>query len=127
MTKDIALKAMNQGTVLVTGTLALPPLVIEGLEDFKGSFDRLCLRAGTVAIEAMLAADAEQLCGKRYQRHADRHGHRWGMIDRGRLARGQGRDGGLGCVVAAAPSWSFRAGRRSRRRTFCRAGRSTRC
>ena len=29
----------------------------------------------------MLAADAEQLCGKRYQRHADRHGHRWGMID----------------------------------------------
>ena len=81
MTKDIALKAMNQGTALVTGTLALPPLVIEGLADFKGSFDRLCLRAGTVAIEAMLAADAEQLCGKRYQRHADRHGHRWGMID----------------------------------------------
>jgi hypothetical protein len=28
----------------------------------------------------MLAADAEQLCGKRYQRHADRQGHRWGMI-----------------------------------------------
>ena len=76
MTKDIALKAMNQGTALVTGTLALPPLVIEGLADFKGSFDRLCLRAGTVAIEAMLAVDAEQLCGKRYQRHADRHGHR---------------------------------------------------
>ena len=38
MTKDIALKAMNQGTALVTGTLALPPLVIEGLADFKGSF-----------------------------------------------------------------------------------------
>jgi hypothetical protein len=33
-------------------------LVIEGPEDFKGSFDRLCLRAGTAAIEAMLAADA---------------------------------------------------------------------
>jgi putative transposase len=29
----------------------------------------------------MLAADAEQLCGKRYQRHADRQGHRWGTID----------------------------------------------
>jgi hypothetical protein len=81
MTKDIALKAMNQGMALVTGRLALPPLVIEGLEDFKGSVDRLCLRAGTVAIEAMLAADAEQLCGKRYQHHADRQGHRWGMID----------------------------------------------
>ena len=36
------------------GTLALPPLVIEGLEEFKGSFDRLCLQAGTSAIEAML-------------------------------------------------------------------------
>ena len=67
----------NQGTALTTGTLALPPLVIGGLEEFKGSFDRLCLQAGT---EAMLAADAEQLCGKRYQRHADRQSHRWGAI-----------------------------------------------
>jgi hypothetical protein len=50
----------------------LTPLVIEGLEEFKGSFDRLCLQAGTAAIETMLAADAEQLCGKRYQRHAER-------------------------------------------------------
>jgi hypothetical protein len=52
MTKHIELKAVNQGTALATGTLALPPLVIEGLEEFKGSFDRLCLRAGTAAIEA---------------------------------------------------------------------------
>jgi putative transposase len=80
MTKHIELKTVNQGTALATGTLALPPLVIEGLEEFKGSFDRLCLQAGTAAIEVMLAADAEQLCGKRYQRHADRHGHRWGMV-----------------------------------------------
>ena len=65
MTKHIELKRFNQGTALTTGTLALPPLVIEGLEEFKGSFDRLCLQAGTAAIEAMLAADAEQLCGKR--------------------------------------------------------------
>ena len=81
MTKHIELRRFNQGTALTTGTLALPPLVIEGLEEFKGSFDRLCLQAGTSAIEAMLAADAEQLCGKRYQRHADRQGHRWGLID----------------------------------------------
>src|SRR5258708_2282494 len=80
MTKHIELKRLNQGTALATGTLALPRLVIEGLEEFKGSFDRLCLQAGTAAIEAMLAADAEQLCGKRYQHHADRQGHRWGMI-----------------------------------------------
>jgi len=32
---------VNQGTALGTGTLPLAPLVIEGLEDFKGSFDRL--------------------------------------------------------------------------------------
>jgi hypothetical protein len=80
MTKHIELKRLNQATALATGTLALPPLVIEGLEEFKGSFDRLCLRAGTAAIEAMLATDAEQLCGKRYQRHAERRGHRWGMV-----------------------------------------------
>ena len=76
MTKHIELKTVNQGTALAS-TLALPPLVIEGLAEFKGSFDRLCLQAGTAAIETMLAADAEQLCGKRYQRHADRQGHRW--------------------------------------------------
>src|SRR5258705_12338154 len=127
MTKRIGLKAMNQGTALATGTLALTPLVIEGLEEFKGSFDRLCLQAGTAAIEAMLAADAEQLCGKRYHRHADRQGHRWGMIGSEIGWHGGKASGGNGCVTAAAPNWSFRAGRRSRRRTFCRAGRSTRC
>ena len=72
MTKHIAFKDVNQGTALVTGTLPLTPLVIEGLEDFKGSFDRLCLRAGTAAIEAMLAGDVAQLCGQRYERHSKR-------------------------------------------------------
>jgi putative transposase len=79
MTKHIGLKTMNQGTALATGTLALPPLVIEGLEEFKGSFDRLCLQAGTAAIEAMLAGDVEQLCGQRYERHGRRAAHRWGV------------------------------------------------
>lgn len=32
MTKHIELKAVNQGTALATSTLALPPLVIEGLD-----------------------------------------------------------------------------------------------
>ena len=45
MTKRIGLKTMNQGAALATDTLALPALVIEGLEEFKGSFDRLCLQA----------------------------------------------------------------------------------
>ena len=39
MTKHIELKTVNQGTALAS-TLALPPLVIEGLAEFKGSFDR---------------------------------------------------------------------------------------
>jgi len=59
MTKHTELKTLNQATALATATLALPPLVIEGLQEFKGSFDRLCLQAGTAAIETMLAADAE--------------------------------------------------------------------
>ena len=54
MTKHIELKRFNQGTALTTGTLALPPLVIEGLAEFNGSFDRLCLKAGTAAIERCL-------------------------------------------------------------------------
>jgi hypothetical protein len=51
MTKHIELKRCNQGTAMAANTLALTPLVIEGLEEFKGSFDRLCLQAGTAAIE----------------------------------------------------------------------------
>src|ERR1019366_5769024 len=77
MTKNIAFKYVNQETAL--GTLPLTPLVIEGLEDFKGSFDRLCLRAGTAAIEAMLAGDVALLCGQRYERHGGRAAHRWGV------------------------------------------------
>jgi putative transposase len=79
MTKRIAFKDVNQETAPATGTLALTPLVIEGLEDLKGSFDRLCLRAGTAAIEAMLVADAGQLCGKRYERRCKRKAYRWGQ------------------------------------------------
>ena len=128
MTKHIGLQTMNQGTALATGTLALPPLVIEGLEEFKGSFDRLCLQAGTAAIEAMLVADAEQLCGKRYQRHAGRRAYRWGLI-----GSEIGWHGGKAAVRRprvrrpAVAKFSFPTGRRSRRRTCCRAGRSTRC
>jgi hypothetical protein len=105
MTKHIELKRFNQATAPATGTLAFPPLVIEGLEEFKGSFDRLCLQAGTAAIEAMLAADAERLCGKRYQRHADRQGHRWGTID----SEVGWRQGGYSAATGAC-AWRHRTG-----------------
>src|SRR5215470_18578189 len=52
MTKHIEPKTANQGTALATATLALPPLVIEGFEEFKGSFDRLCLQASAAASAA---------------------------------------------------------------------------
>jgi hypothetical protein len=65
MTNHIELKRVSQGTALATRTLALPALVIEELEEFKGSFDRLCLQAGTAAIEAMLAADAKATASAR--------------------------------------------------------------
>ena len=112
MTKHIELKKVNQETALATGTLALPPLVIEGLEEFKGSFDRLCLHAGTAAIEAMVAADAEQLCGKRYQRHAERQGHRWGVVDSevgwhsGKAALRRPRVRRRGGAELELPSWT---------------------
>jgi hypothetical protein len=76
MTKSTAFTDVNRGTTLAAGML---PLVVEGLAEFQGSFDRLCLRAGTAAIEAMPAADAEQLCGKRYERHSKRQAYRWGL------------------------------------------------
>ena len=79
MTKDIAFKDVYQGPAAGTGSLALTPLVFEGLEDFKGSFDRLCLRAGAAAIEAMLAGDVERLCGQRYERRGVRQAYRWGV------------------------------------------------
>ena len=112
MTKHIELKKVNQETALATGTLALPPLVIEGLEEFKGSFDRLCLHAGTAAIEATVAADAEQLCGKRYQRHAERQGHRWGVVDSevgwhgGKAALRRPRVRRRGGAELELPSWT---------------------
>ena len=69
MTKHIELKTVNQGTALATGTLALPSLVIEGLEEFKGSFrpvvpagwDRshrgdACSRCGTALRQALPTA-----------------------------------------------------------------------
>ena len=80
MTKSIASKdGYQQETALTGGRLPLPALVIEGLADFTGSFERLCLKAGIAAIETMLAGDAERWCGKRYERGRGRRDHRWGQ------------------------------------------------
>lgn len=78
MTKSTAFKDVDQETALASGTLPLPPLVIDGLAEFQGSFDRLCMKAGIAAIEAMLAGDVARLCGRRYARHGGRVARRWG-------------------------------------------------
>ena len=78
MSKDIAAQEAYQGTAIGSGTLASSLLVMKGLQDIEGSFDRLCLRAGLAAIEAILASDAETLCGKRYTRGGARRGPRRG-------------------------------------------------
>ncbi len=78
MTKLTDSNDLYQGTSLARGRLPLPPLVIEGFAELRESFDRLCLRAGTAAIETLLLGDTEELCGRRYGRGAHRRGHRWG-------------------------------------------------
>lgn len=42
------------------------------------SFERFCLLAGIDSLTQMLAEDAEELCGGRYERAADKPGYRWG-------------------------------------------------
>jgi hypothetical protein len=52
MTKHIELKRFNQGTAITANTLALTPLVIERLEEFKGSFDPRILPPSTHSLIA---------------------------------------------------------------------------
>ena len=46
MTKHIGLKTMNQGTALAMGTLALRPLVIEGLRSSRVVSTACACRSG---------------------------------------------------------------------------------
>ena len=97
---------MNQETALATGTLALPPLVIEGIEEFKGSFDRLCLHAGTAAIEAMVAAMRNSSVANATSVTPSGRviAGAWSIV---RLVGTAARlpSGGHGCGGAAVPNW----------------------
>ena len=50
----------------------------EAFDDLRMTIDRFCLVAGIEALNEMMTADAEALCGLRHARSAGRKGHRWG-------------------------------------------------
>ena len=54
------------------------PHVLEAWNNVGDSFERFCLTAGVEALQAMMEADAVDLCGERHARSSSRAGHRWG-------------------------------------------------
>jgi hypothetical protein len=50
----------------------------EAWQAVDACFGRFCLTAGIEALHAMMAADVEDLCGRRHARKPERRGHRWG-------------------------------------------------
>jgi transposase-like protein len=66
----------------------------EAWQAVDACFGRFCLTAGIEALQAMMAADVGDLCGKRHARAPERRGHRWGRT-RGKI----GYHGGKADVV----------------------------
>jgi putative transposase len=50
-------------------------------EGLQSSFERFCLSAGTAALQEMMELEARDICGSRYERHAERKGRRWGRVE----------------------------------------------
>ena len=65
-------------------TLAVTPRMEEAWQAVDACFGRFCLTAGIEALQAMMAADVEELCGRRHARSPERRGHRWGRT-RGKI------------------------------------------
>ena len=53
-------------------------VVGKAFEEVSASFERFCLAAGIEALSAVMEKDAEEACGPRHCRSADRRGYRWG-------------------------------------------------
>ena len=58
------------------------PSMPEAFDDLRMSIDRFCFLACIEALNEMMTADAEALCGLRHARSAGRKGHRWGTTRR---------------------------------------------
>jgi hypothetical protein len=63
---------------ITTRPLPVTPRVQDAWDDVGNCFERFCLTAGIEALQAMLEADATELCGERHARSAGRVGYRWG-------------------------------------------------
>ena len=59
-------------------------LIAQAWDAVGASFERFCLTAGIAALARMMDEDATQLCGRRYERSADKAAHRWGKT-RGKI------------------------------------------
>ena len=70
--------------VTTSRALAVTPGMEEAWQAVDACFGRFCLTAGIEALQAMMAADVGDLCGKRHARAPERRGHRWGRT-RGKI------------------------------------------
>ena len=98
-----------------TRTFPVTPRMEDARQAVDACFGRFCLTAGIEALQGVMAADVEDLCGGRHTRNAERRGHRWGRT-RGKI----GYHGGKVDVVRprvrghtgeelALPSWAAAA------------------
>lgn len=63
---------------------AVTPRMEEAWQAMDACFGRFCLTAGVEALQAMMTADVEDMCGRRHARSPERRGHRWGRT-RGKI------------------------------------------
>jgi hypothetical protein len=87
----------------------------EAWQAVDACFGRFCLTAGIEALQGMMAADVEDLCGGRHARSTERRGHRWGRT-RGKIGYQGGkvdvvrpRVRGHGGDELMLPSWTAAA------------------
>jgi putative transposase len=101
--------AMTKTTL--TRATPVTPRLEEAWQAVDACFGRFCLTAGIEALQGMMAADVDDLCGDRHARSAERRGHRWGRT-RGKIGYHGGkvdivrpRVRGRGGDELMLPSW----------------------
>jgi len=99
----------------LTRTFPVTPRMEEAWQAVDACFGRFCLTAGIEALQGMMAADVDDLCGGRHARSVERRGHRWGRT-RGKIGYHGGkvdvarpRVRGRGGDELALPSWTAAA------------------